>query len=206
MTLAFRADDGGTPRVRRRARAQSSPCAAPNFHAYPRRVTARGYVGGRPVLGSVSAITHLAEADVGLALLMAKSRHTWLRSLQRYARPGTAAVAKLVAETIRSVGGGELLTQDARVLQFPPSATARPQDYGQFSRELSADELAGCCCSSDDDQRQIARHRREVNCLGFAVQLGTVRYLGRFLENPADAPRTWWPGPRARSVSRRALT
>ena len=35
-----------------------------------------------------SAITHLAEADVGLPLLMAKSRHTSLRSLQRYARPG----------------------------------------------------------------------------------------------------------------------
>jgi hypothetical protein len=28
-----------------------------------------------------SAITHLAEADVGLALLMAKSRHASLRSL-----------------------------------------------------------------------------------------------------------------------------
>ncbi|PZR69971.1 MAG: site-specific integrase [Solirubrobacterales bacterium] len=45
-----------------------------------------------------SAITHLAEADVGLALLMAKSRHTSLRSLQRYARPGPEAVAKLTAE------------------------------------------------------------------------------------------------------------
>jgi len=80
------------------------------------------------------------------------------------------------------------VTPDARVLQFPPSATARPQDYGQFSRELSADELAGCFCFSDDDQRQIARRRRDVNRLGFAVQLGTVRYLGRFLENPAGAP------------------
>jgi len=45
-----------------------------------------------------SAITHLAEADVGLALLMAKSRHTSLRSLQRYARPGPDAVAQLTAE------------------------------------------------------------------------------------------------------------
>jgi hypothetical protein len=35
-----------------------------------------------------SAITHLAEADVGLPLLIAKSRHGSLRSLQRYARPG----------------------------------------------------------------------------------------------------------------------
>jgi hypothetical protein len=80
------------------------------------------------------------------------------------------------------------VTPDARVLQLPTSATARPQDYGQFTRELSADELAGCFCFSDDDQRQIARRRGDVNRLGFAVQLGTVRYLGRFLENPAVAP------------------
>jgi integrase len=45
-----------------------------------------------------SAITHLAEADVRLALLMANSRHTSLRSLQRYARPGPEAVARLTAE------------------------------------------------------------------------------------------------------------
>jgi integrase len=45
-----------------------------------------------------SAITHMAEANVGLALLMAKSRHTSLRSLGRYARPGPEAVAKLTAE------------------------------------------------------------------------------------------------------------
>jgi integrase len=45
-----------------------------------------------------SALTHLAEADVGLSLLMAKSRHVSLRSLQRYARPGPDAVAKLTAD------------------------------------------------------------------------------------------------------------
>ena len=46
-----------------------------------------------------SALTHLAEADVGLPLLMAKSRHISLRSLQRYARPGAEAVAALTAAT-----------------------------------------------------------------------------------------------------------
>ena len=45
-----------------------------------------------------SALTHLAEADVGLPLLMAKSRHASLRSLQRYSRPGPEAVAKLTAD------------------------------------------------------------------------------------------------------------
>jgi hypothetical protein len=80
------------------------------------------------------------------------------------------------------------VTPDARVLQFPASAAVRPQDYGQFTRSLSPDELAGCFCFSDDDQRAIARRRGDANRLGFAVQLGTVRYLGRFLENPAAVP------------------
>lgn len=44
-----------------------------------------------------SAITHLAEDNVALPMLMAKSRHTSLRSLQKYARPGADAVAALTA-------------------------------------------------------------------------------------------------------------
>jgi integrase len=44
-----------------------------------------------------SAITHLAEAGVPLPLLMAKSRHASLRTLQRYARPSAEAVAALTA-------------------------------------------------------------------------------------------------------------
>jgi len=45
-----------------------------------------------------SAITHLSEAGVPLPLLMAKSRHASLRTLQRYARPSVDAVAHLTAE------------------------------------------------------------------------------------------------------------
>lgn len=45
-----------------------------------------------------SAITHLSEDGVPLVLLMAKSRHVNLRTLQRYARPGVEAVARLTAE------------------------------------------------------------------------------------------------------------
>ena len=44
-----------------------------------------------------SALTHLAEAGVNLPLLMAKSGHRNLRSLQRYARPGSEAVAAMTA-------------------------------------------------------------------------------------------------------------
>ncbi len=45
-----------------------------------------------------SALTHLAEDGVDGPLLMAVSRHESLHSLQRYARPGPAAVAKLSAQ------------------------------------------------------------------------------------------------------------
>jgi len=44
-----------------------------------------------------SALTHLAEDNVQLPLLMAKSRYRRLRTLQRYARPGPDAVAALTA-------------------------------------------------------------------------------------------------------------
>lgn len=44
-----------------------------------------------------SALTHLAEQNVSLPLLMGKSRHASLRSLERYARPGPEAVAALTA-------------------------------------------------------------------------------------------------------------
>jgi len=44
-----------------------------------------------------SAITHLAEEGVPLPLLMAKSRHASLRTLQRYARPSVDAMAAMTA-------------------------------------------------------------------------------------------------------------
>lgn len=44
-----------------------------------------------------SALTHLAEEGVNLPLLMAKSGHQNLRSLQRYARSGSEAVAAMTA-------------------------------------------------------------------------------------------------------------
>ncbi len=49
-----------------------------------------------------SALTHLAEGGVPTVLLMAKSRHASRRTLQRYARPGVDAVARLTAEHDRA--------------------------------------------------------------------------------------------------------
>jgi hypothetical protein len=83
------------------------------------------------------------------------------------------------------------MTPDARVLRFPSAVSGTGvEDYGRFTRELSADELAGCFFFTDDDRSRIASRRRDASRLGFAVQLGTVRYLGRFMGNPADVPRS----------------
>jgi hypothetical protein len=68
------------------------PCAARVATLLPRRF---GWLDAASPASS--AITHLAEGNVGLALLIAKSRHSSLRSLQRYARPGAEAVAALTA-------------------------------------------------------------------------------------------------------------
>jgi hypothetical protein len=53
---------------------------------------------------------------------------------------------------------------------------------------LSADELAEFFFFDQRDRELIVGHRRERNRLGFAMQLGTVRYLGRFLEDPCAVP------------------
>jgi hypothetical protein len=63
-----------------------------------------------------AALTHLGEDNVSLPLLMGKSRHKNLRSLQRYVRPSPEAVAALTArhgparrrrsETTRTVRDG----------------------------------------------------------------------------------------------------
>jgi integrase/recombinase XerD len=45
-----------------------------------------------------SALTHAAEDGDSLVMLLARSRHPSVRSLERYARPGPDAVARHVAE------------------------------------------------------------------------------------------------------------
>jgi integrase len=46
-----------------------------------------------------SALTHAAEDGTNLPLLLARSRHASVRSLERYARPGPEAVARHLVET-----------------------------------------------------------------------------------------------------------
>jgi TnpA family transposase len=60
--------------------------------------------------------------------------------------------------------------------------------YGRFSGEPTLDQLARHFHLDDTDRTFIAEHRGDHNRLGVAVQLGSVRLLGTFLEEPAQAP------------------
>lgn len=62
--------------------------------------------------------------------------------------------------------------------------------YGRFTGELSAGEVERFFYLDDADRNLIARRRSDHHRLGFAVQLGTVRAVGRFLEDSLDVP---WP-------------
>jgi len=68
--------------------------------SYRRAAEAFSDASGGMVLHQLrhSALTHLAEAGVPTVLLMAKSRHQSLRTLQRYVHPSVEAVAALTAE------------------------------------------------------------------------------------------------------------
>ena len=60
--------------------------------------------------------------------------------------------------------------------------------YGRFSDELPAGDVERFFYLDDADRNLIARRRADHHRLGFAVQLGTVRAVGRFLEDPLDVP------------------
>nr|WP_242311964.1 DUF4158 domain-containing protein [Bacillus cereus group sp. BfR-BA-01331] len=63
------------------------------------------------------------------------------------------------------------------------------ENYGMFSGNPTPEQLNKYFGFDDRDRYVISQMRGNHNQLGFAIQLGTVRFLGTFLSRPMNVPK-----------------
>lgn len=60
--------------------------------------------------------------------------------------------------------------------------------YGKFVEEPTIEQLAKYFLLDDQDKKNVYSHRGNHNRIGYAIQLGTVRFLGTFISDMSTVP------------------